>query len=332
MKSKSFLATFSFFLIIGIISIAPYVLAETYKINNSALRIVDNFGNPLTSVKVNQPLQITSDLTSLQNIDQPFAFDVKIFKDGMMISHSWITGTLTAYQSLSVAQSWTPPTSGTYTAQISILASSDSPIQLAQPLSKTIVVDSQPAVVLGQQMYMNPMNQNMQNQSAMNTTQGMSAMSNMKNMTMSQMMYDIMVGGKSFKVMVLSNGDLPKGVQFNQDQKTISFDGSGLTTKDLSHYEVTIPDVLLSGNFTVTIDDKSIKSIAVPNETSTTIHINIPSSYVKENSIGDSATITLAGTTAIPEFPFAILILASTVGFIIIITRKNLINSKVHLS
>ena len=156
-------------------------------------------------------------------------------------------------------------------------------------------------------------------------------MSNMKNMIMSHMTYDIMVGGQSFKVMIGSNGDLPKSAQFNQDQKTISFDASGLTTKDLSHYEVTISDVFLSGNFTATIDGKSIKTITVPNESSATIHIIIPSSYVKENSIGDSASITLAGTTAIPEFPFAILILASTVGFMIIIARKNLINSKVHL-
>lgn len=194
-----------------------------------------------------------------------------------------------------------------------------------------VTFSSSSAAVLGQQMNMSQTNQSMQNQSAMNTTQGMSGMSNMKNMIMSHMTYDIMVGGQSVKVMVGSIGDLPKSVQFNQDQKSISFDASGLTTKDLSHYDVTIPDVLLSGNFTVTINGKSIKSIAVPNENSTTIHITIPNSYVKENSVGDSATITLAGTTAIPEFPFAILILASTVGFIIIITRKNLINSKVHL-
>ena len=177
------------------------------------------------------------------------------------------------------------------------------PMVVLMFLVLVVTFSSSSTVVLGQQMNMNQMNQSMQNQSAINTNQGMSGMSNMKNMIMSHITYDIMVGGQSFKVMVGSNGDLPKSVQFNQDQKSISFDASGLTTKDFSHYDITISDVLLSGNFTATIDGKSIKTITVPNEASATVHIIIPSSYVKGNSIGDSATITFAGTTAIPEFP-----------------------------
>jgi|GEM_PF-5022242 len=195
------------------------------------------------------------------------------------------------------------------------------PMAVLMFLVLVVTFSSSSTVVLGQQMNMNQMNQNVQNQSAMNTTQGMSSMSNMKNLIMSHMTYDIMVGEQSFKVMFGSNFDLPKSAQFNQDQKTISFDASGLTTKDLSHYEVTIPNVLLSGNFTATIDGKSIKTITVPNESSATVHIIIPSSYVKENSIGDSATITLAGTTVIPEFPFAMVVLIIGIIVTLVITR-----------
>jgi len=104
-------------------------------------RIVDSFGNALTTVKVNQQIQITADLTNGQNRDQPFAYLVQIQDgNGVTVSLSWITGTLTGGQSLNPAQSWTPTASGTYTAQIFVWQSIDNPNALSPPLSKTITV------------------------------------------------------------------------------------------------------------------------------------------------------------------------------------------------
>ncbi|TLX96433.1 MAG: hypothetical protein E6K91_00110 [Thaumarchaeota archaeon] len=105
-------------------------------------RIVDSFGNAITgSVKVGQQIQITADLTNGQDRDQPFAYLVQVQDgNGVTVSLSWITGTLTAGQSLNPAQSWTPTASGTYTAQIFVWQSIDNPNALSPPLSTTINV------------------------------------------------------------------------------------------------------------------------------------------------------------------------------------------------
>ncbi|CUR50924.1 Putative S-layer protein [Nitrosotalea devaniterrae] len=105
-------------------------------------RIVDSFGNAVTgAVKSGQQIQITADLTNGQDRDQPFAYLVQIQDaNGVTVSLSWITGTLTAGQSLNPAQSWTPQSSGTYTAQIFVWQSIDNPNALSPPLSTTINV------------------------------------------------------------------------------------------------------------------------------------------------------------------------------------------------
>src|SRR3989442_20856 len=105
-------------------------------------RIVDSFGNAITgTVKTGQQIQITADLTNGQDRDQPFAYLVQVQDaNGVTGSLSWITGTLTAGQSLNPAQSWTPSASGTYTAQIFVWQSIDNPNALSPPLSTTINV------------------------------------------------------------------------------------------------------------------------------------------------------------------------------------------------
>ncbi len=105
-------------------------------------RIVDSFGNAITgAVKTGQQVQVTADLANGQDKDQPFAYLVQIQDaNGVTVSLSWITGTLTAGQSLNPAQSWTPTASGTYTAQIFVWQSIDNPNALSPPLSTTINV------------------------------------------------------------------------------------------------------------------------------------------------------------------------------------------------
>src|SRR5579875_1072043 len=105
-------------------------------------RIVDSFGNAINgTVKVGQQIQVTADLANGQNRDQPFAYLVQIQdSNGVTVSLSWITGTLSAGQSLNPAQSWTPSTAGTYTAQIFVWQSIDNPNALSPPLSTTINV------------------------------------------------------------------------------------------------------------------------------------------------------------------------------------------------
>lgn len=134
----------------------------------------------------------------------------------------------------------------------------------------------------------------------------MSGMSdqNMRTMTtMSQMSYDVTVGGKHFNMMISSTGKLPTNPQFNEEQKSVSFDVSGISSQDFVHYEIAMPTDLLSGNLTVNLGGIPVKAISEVNDSSTAIHITVPSSFVKSNNIPDSTTLTITGTQAIPEFP-----------------------------
>jgi hypothetical protein len=112
------------------------------RIQTSNPRLVDQFGNAINStVDTGQQIQVTVNLVNNQDKDQPFAHLVQIQdSSGVTVSLSWITGTITAGQSLDPAQSWTPSAAGVYTAKIFILQSIDNPSLLSKPLTVTIMV------------------------------------------------------------------------------------------------------------------------------------------------------------------------------------------------
>jgi hypothetical protein len=91
--------------------------------------------------KVNKQVQITSDVTNGQDRTQPFAYLVQIQnQDGVVVSLSWLSGSLDAGQSLNPSQSWIPVSPGTYTAQIFVWAGINNPDALSPPLSMVITV------------------------------------------------------------------------------------------------------------------------------------------------------------------------------------------------
>ena len=97
--------------------------------------------NGVWHTKVNKQIQITSDVTNGQDRTQPFAYIVQIQnQEGIVVSLSWITGTLDAGQSLNPSQSWLPTSSGVYTAQIFVWAGINNPDALSSPLSMQIQV------------------------------------------------------------------------------------------------------------------------------------------------------------------------------------------------
>lgn len=153
---------------------------------------------------------------------------------------------------------------------------------------------------------------------------------NMGNMSMKEMSYDVMAGGKNFKMMITSTGTLPINPKFSEEQKSITFNVSGITSQDFVHYEITIPTKMLSGNLTVALGSVQVKAIADVNDSSTTIHINVPSSFVKSNNIADSTTLTITGTQAIPEFPISASIVTITAFAILSISLIR--NSKFRFS
>ncbi|MGI0069826.1 MAG: hypothetical protein ACREAN_06185, partial [Nitrosopumilaceae archaeon] len=116
-------------------------LPPLYRIPTNNPRILDSMGNMLNKVTLNQQVQIASDLTNKQNKDQPFAYLVQIQdSNGITVALSWITGSLSQNQSLTLSQSWTPTIAGTYTAQIFVWQSITEPDALSPPLILQIPV------------------------------------------------------------------------------------------------------------------------------------------------------------------------------------------------
>jgi hypothetical protein len=104
-------------------------------------RVVDAFGASVAEVSVDQQVQIAADVSNGQSKDQAFAYLVQVQdSDGVTVSLAWITGSLTAGQSMSPALSWTPSDSGSYTATVFVWESVDNPTALSPTVSVDIDV------------------------------------------------------------------------------------------------------------------------------------------------------------------------------------------------
>jgi len=104
-------------------------------------RVVDAFGSSVAEVSSGQQVQIAADVSNGQSSDQAFAYLVQVQDgDGVTVSLAWITGSLTAGQSMSPALSWTPSASGSYTATVFVWESVDNPTALSPTTSVTIDV------------------------------------------------------------------------------------------------------------------------------------------------------------------------------------------------
>jgi hypothetical protein len=97
------------------------------------------------TVEVDNQVMIVADLSNGQDRNQKFAYIVQILNENdIVVSLSWLTGSLSAYQTFSPAQSWTPTQAGTYTVQIFVWESVDNPTPLSHPLLLTVnVVDTE---------------------------------------------------------------------------------------------------------------------------------------------------------------------------------------------
>ena len=104
-------------------------------------RVVDAFGSSVAEVSVGQQVQIAADVSNGQSADQAFAYLVQVQDgNGVTVSLAWITGSLTAGQSMSPALSWTPSDSGSYTATVFVWESVDNPTALSPTTSVSIDV------------------------------------------------------------------------------------------------------------------------------------------------------------------------------------------------
>ena len=90
---------------------------------------------------VGNQIMITADVSNNQNTQQPFAYLTQVKNENqVVVSLSWLTGSLSPRQSFSPAQSWTPTESGLYTIEVFVWESVDNPEALSAPLSMTVKV------------------------------------------------------------------------------------------------------------------------------------------------------------------------------------------------
>ena len=90
---------------------------------------------------VDEQIMIMADISNNQDVQQNFAYITQVKNDDdVVISLSWLTGSLSPRQSFSPAQSWIPRESGNYNIQVFVWASIDNPEALSPPLSMTVNV------------------------------------------------------------------------------------------------------------------------------------------------------------------------------------------------
>jgi len=107
------------------------------------LRAVDAFSNSIDTIKVDQQVQVTSDIANNQVKVQKFAYLVQIQdKNGVTVSLAWLTGELQPEQTFSPAISWIAPALGDYDATVFVWESVDNPTALSPPLKTTLKVNS----------------------------------------------------------------------------------------------------------------------------------------------------------------------------------------------
>ena len=90
---------------------------------------------------VDEQIMIMADISNNQDTQQNFAYLTQVMTDDdVVISLSWLTGSLSPRQSFSPAQSWTPTEPGTYHVQVYVWESINNPSALSPPLSMMVDV------------------------------------------------------------------------------------------------------------------------------------------------------------------------------------------------
>ena len=134
MIMKSYL--FGMILICLLLYTTAFTVSDGSIIENAQL-VSQNKDN----VIVDKQVMVVADLTNGQDRPQNFAYIVQIRdQNNLVISLSWLTGSLTPGQTFSPALSWTPTVSGMYTIEIFVWESIKNPDALSAPLLLSIDV------------------------------------------------------------------------------------------------------------------------------------------------------------------------------------------------
>lgn len=111
--------------------------------------------------------------------------------------------------------------------------------------------------------------------------------------------FEVEAEGRTFNVTVIGEGIT--SLSFSMDQRAIAMESDGTE----GSIEVEIPKELLGGTFTIMADDEEIEFEMTDTETSSVLLLDNPA---------DTKMVTVQGTTVVPEFPLAMILLPAMIG------------------
>lgn len=121
---------------------SAFALSGVERADLKDARLVNSFGEPLSqNINTNQQIQISADITNLQDTAQTFVYIVQVLDhNGIAQKLTWISGSLNPQQTFSPAISWFTNRPGTYTAQIYVWDSIPNADALTGPLELKFIV------------------------------------------------------------------------------------------------------------------------------------------------------------------------------------------------
>ena len=140
-RLSQMLQKFAMIAVFFICAMSSFAFSYAATTEDSVLQDAKLVSDDDNTIQVDNQVMIVADLSNGQDRNQKFAYIVQIHNENdIVVSLSWLTGNLSPYQTFSPAQSWTPTQAGTYTVQIFVWESVDSPTPLSRPLLLTVNV------------------------------------------------------------------------------------------------------------------------------------------------------------------------------------------------
>ncbi len=116
-------------------------LPSDSKIVIDEIYLTDSTGKEVLSPKLNQQVQIITQIQNMQSRTQDFVNIMQITdKNGVVVSLSWIVGNLNESQQFEISQSWTPKQKGQFTIETFVWQSLDDATPLSATQAQTITV------------------------------------------------------------------------------------------------------------------------------------------------------------------------------------------------
>ena len=125
-----------------IVSTVPGALGTFGDVTLTSPKMVNTFGQQLTSLQVGQQIGVESTLTNHATSEQKFTYVVQVLnKDGGAVFLGKFSASMLSNQSFTVSEVWVPNESGQYTVQVYVWDSLTSAIPLTNVQQTQVTVN-----------------------------------------------------------------------------------------------------------------------------------------------------------------------------------------------